>query len=281
MTTDTDTAPIFAAPAPIENDEPPALNQHDQDLDALCEQWLAWCRTRHLYGPAPISGTVLGKLSGKTRPVVPVDAICSAELAAFHIAYIGQPQDALDRQVFDAYYIRRTRPIKRVAESLGISRQHFYALLAAFRVRVAQSAKAIAAGNIEAHQLMVAGCVRREELTLPPPKIEDVESQGQEPIVINPQAPGTLAVGDYVFASRWSDCDPADPWHVGHVSEIGADFVVVGEMSARRWPRAMNITKEQGQRICSMFPKMARRRLDYEFIKQVFDAGLENVAQTP
>ena len=165
----TDTAPIFAstfaAPAPIESDEPPALNARDRDLDVLCEQWVAWCRTRRLYGPAPISGTVLGKLSGSTRPVVPVDASCSAELAAFHIAYIGQPQEALDRQVFDAYYVHRVKPIKRVADALGISRQHFYALLAAFRVRVARSAKAIAAENIETHQLMVAGRIQREELT--------------------------------------------------------------------------------------------------------------------
>lgn len=149
MTTDTEPATIFAAPAPIEGDEPPALNAQDLDLDMLCEQWLAWCRTRQFYAPAPISGTVLGKLSGSTRPAVQVDAKCSAELAAFHLAYIGQPQDALDRQVFDAYYVRRARPIKRVAESLGISRQHFYVLLAAFRVRVARSAKAIAAENME------------------------------------------------------------------------------------------------------------------------------------
>lgn len=164
MTTDTDTAPIFAAPSPIESDEPPALGQRDRDLDELCEQWLAWCRTRQLYGPAPISGTVLGKLSGKTKPVVELDARCSAELAAFHLAYVGQPQDALDRQVFDAYYVRRARPIKRVANSLGISRQHFYALLAAFRARVARSAKAIAAENVETHKLTVAGRARREEM---------------------------------------------------------------------------------------------------------------------
>ena len=31
------------------------------------------------------------------------------------------------------------------------------------------------------------------------------------PIVKNIKAPSDLAVGDYVFASRWSDCSPGDP----------------------------------------------------------------------
>lgn len=157
----------FAAAAPEFNydDTLREVSDQDRNLDMLCEQWVSWCRTRRLYGPAPISGTVLGKLSGSsTRPMVVVDAICSAEMAAFHIAYTCQPRDALDRQVFEAYYVLRVKPIKRVADALGISRQHFYALLAAFRVRVWNAAEAIADDNQRAHQAMLDRRVAREEL---------------------------------------------------------------------------------------------------------------------
>lgn len=160
------TAQQFAAPAPFDLEEfPPVLDARDRDLDVLCEQWVSWCRTRRLYGPAPISGTVLGRLSGSsTRPMVAVDAICSAEMSAFHIAYTCQPRDSLDRQVFDAFYVLRVKPIKRVADALGISRQHFYALLAAFRVRVWNAASAIAADNQAVHQAMLARRAAREAL---------------------------------------------------------------------------------------------------------------------
>ena len=74
--------------------------------------------------------------------------------------------------------------------------------------------------------------------------------------VENKEAPGDLAVGDYVFASRWSDCSPGDPWAVGHVSEVGAYYVVIGEVNQRRWDKAMKISHEQGARIADLYPKL-------------------------
>ncbi|MBH2008078.1 MAG: hypothetical protein I8H71_00355 [Xanthomonadaceae bacterium] len=156
------------APALDYDDKLREDSDQDRNLDMLCEQWVSWCRTRRLYSPAPISGTVLGRLSGSsTRPMAAVDVFCSAEMAAFHIAYTCQPREALDRQVFEAYYVLRIKPIKRVADALGISRQHFYALLAAFRVRVWNAAEAIAADNQRAHQATLARRVAREELVQP------------------------------------------------------------------------------------------------------------------
>lgn len=92
------------------------------------------------------------------------------------------------------------------------------------------------------------------------------------PIVRNLAAPGDLAIGDYVFASRWSDCDPGDPWAVGHVSEIGSNYVVVGDVSPRGWRKAMRITAEQGQRIIEQYPPMEANRaaINYKAIAQVF-----------
>lgn len=166
MTFDPTAAMIYASPAAQdEGDAPPAQNGRDRDLDALCESWVQWCRTRRFYGPAPLRGTVLGRLSGSsTRPMAQVDVPCSAEMAAFHIAYTCQPPEALDRQVFDAYYVHRIKPVKRVADALGVSRQHFYALLAAFRVRVANAAENVMADNQVAHQATLKRRVDRENL---------------------------------------------------------------------------------------------------------------------
>lgn len=107
----------------------------------------------------------------------------------------------------------------------------------------------------------------------------EMEEDEQEPIITIPKAPGELVVGDYVFACRWGDADPGDPWVVGHVSEIwpkiemeASGFVVVGDspMRFRRFPRATKITPEQGERILRLYPPMAHKPLDYKWIAEVF-----------
>lgn len=101
-------------------------------------------------------------------------------------------------------------------------------------------------------------------------RLKDAHSR-ETPQVVNQDAPGDLRIGEYVFASRWSDCDPGDPWNVGHVSEIGDGFIVCGDASPRRWPKAMRITKEQGARICAEFPILEETNpSDYAAIAEVF-----------
>ena len=160
---DTATEPKrLAAPAPTEAeaDQPPAQSSHDRYLDEKCERWVSWCRTRRLYGPAPLTGTILGKMTGGgMRPLRPQgpDAISSAELSAFHIAYTCQPREALDRQVFEAYYVHRVKPVKSAAAALGISRKHFYAVLIEFRRRVQAASLAILADNEAARDALPHG----------------------------------------------------------------------------------------------------------------------------
>lgn len=75
--------------------------EEQQDLDALCEQWVRWVPTRSLYAPPSKIGSIQGQLSGaRTRPLKPdgPDAICSAELAAFRTAYVSPPDDS-DKRV--------------------------------------------------------------------------------------------------------------------------------------------------------------------------------------
>lgn len=142
----------LAAPAPGSqggDDLMPPMSEEQQDLDNLSERWVQWSASRRLYGPSPTMGSVLGQLTGtstrSTRAGGP-DAITSAELAAFHVAYTCQP-DALDKRVFALYYVHRVKPIKAAAAALGVSTRHFYRLLEDFRLKVAIGAKSVMADN--------------------------------------------------------------------------------------------------------------------------------------
>lgn len=134
------------APAP-DDDVDPETSDEQRDLDQLCERWVAWKATRRFYGPSPNMGSILGQLSGtRTRPLRTdgPNAACSAELAAFHLAYTCQP-DALDKQVFDLYYVHRVAPVKVAASALRISRKHFYSVLGDFRKRLYSASQSILA----------------------------------------------------------------------------------------------------------------------------------------
>ncbi|APE48596.1 hypothetical protein BO996_12440 [Delftia sp. HK171] len=134
------------APAP-DDDVDPEASDEQRDLDQLCERWVAWKATRRFYGPSPSMGSILGQLSGtRTRPLRTdgPNAACSAELAAFHLAYTCQP-DALDKQVFDLYYVHRVAPVKVAASALRISRKHFYSVLGDFRKRLYSASQSILA----------------------------------------------------------------------------------------------------------------------------------------
>lgn len=103
--------------------------------------------TRRFSGPSPNMGSILGQLSGTRARTLRTDgpnAACSAELVAFHLAYTCQP-DALDKQVFDLYYVHRVAPVKVAASALKISRKHFYSVLGDFRKRLYFAAQSILA----------------------------------------------------------------------------------------------------------------------------------------
>lgn len=156
---------VFAATArldadlPNEEDAERAPAAEEGNLHDLFEQWSHWSRTRRFYCPPPSTGTILGKLSSKTRPFTsgPPDAACNADLAALHLAILGQPPDALDTRVFQAYYGDRAPFVKRSADALGISRQHFYRLLKSFCTRVHAVSQDIASYNRAAGEALLHG----------------------------------------------------------------------------------------------------------------------------
>lgn len=140
-----------------DDSDAPALDARDSDLDALCENWVYWCRSRRLYWPASTPGAALAKQGGRTRPLRPGSEVASvsASLAAFHIAYTCQP-NSLDKQVFDLYYVARVKPIKTAAAALGIGRAHFYRVLEEFRRRLASAAIAFEQNGVQVASLVVA-----------------------------------------------------------------------------------------------------------------------------
>lgn len=107
-------------------------------IDELCWAWSQWCDTRRYYGPPPALPSVLGRLAQRSRTTCGdgPDARNSAQLAALHLAIIGQPVDALDRCVFEAHYRYRPRSIKAAAALFEISRKHWYTLRNNFARRV-------------------------------------------------------------------------------------------------------------------------------------------------
>jgi hypothetical protein len=65
----------------------------------------------------------------------------------------------------------------------------------------------------------------------------------------------TPSVGSYVLASRWSDIDPMDPWHVGILWKVELTLRTTSrtwyyvEGSSRRWGYAKEITEDEAREI--------------------------------
>jgi len=67
-----------------------------------------------------------------------------------------------------------------------------------------------------------------------------------------------IIVGDYVFASRWPDGDPNDPWYVGFVDEINEKegFSTLYKVGGRNYRYCRKISKKQGEKILEKYPKL-------------------------
>lgn len=144
----------LAAPAPESDPDDDAADERDAStahIDDLCNRWAAWCRTRRYYGPPPLGDGVLGKLTtkGSRRSKGGPNAVNSAELSALNLAIVAQPYDTA-RRVFELHYLYAVSNIKTAATELGISRGHWYRLLAEFRTRVYSAHQRILAANLAA-----------------------------------------------------------------------------------------------------------------------------------
>lgn len=102
--------------------------------DQLAYAWGKWVRDS------------MGSVSGVGRSARKHDQlpqISFVMLTAFGVAYAAQP-DGIDKEVFKAQFLRGADNIKCEAARLGISRQHYYRLLASFLERTYSAAVQIA-----------------------------------------------------------------------------------------------------------------------------------------
>ena len=147
----------FAATATPETDDDVIdVQEGDDQMHELFEQWLAWRRTKRFALTTPAGmGNILGKLRGPSRPSRPApDAACDPFMFALNTAIGIQSDDALDKRAFWLHHVIRVRPVKTSADALGISRQHFYRLLSSFGQRVLIAAKQIEADNVAAGEAL-------------------------------------------------------------------------------------------------------------------------------
>lgn len=123
--------------APETEEEPYVDEASDAHLDALCEAWAAWCRTRRFFGRVSVPVSLLGKLRepSRGRGGYGPNAANSAELAALNLAIRGEP-DGRDRCIFELHYLWRAPNITTAAAASGISRSQWYRIVAEFRRRV-------------------------------------------------------------------------------------------------------------------------------------------------
>jgi hypothetical protein len=161
MTSPTAQAQRLAEPAPPDAEDDDTADDSaagDRELQTLrpdqhelAEAWVTWTRTRNLYIKPSLPPSLLGRLQARgsvRRRGTGPDAIAGAELMAFHLAFLAQPPEALDRQAFELHYLRRVRNIKTAAEALGVSRSHWYRLVRDCRDRIYAASRPILEQNL-------------------------------------------------------------------------------------------------------------------------------------
>lgn len=89
------------------------------------QEWLIWLNTRRFLGEAPQKNILVAMMERDKEKKPPPDALMSAEIAAFNLAV-----SALDYEhllPFCAVYCDyRPKPIKTLANEIGIARDTFY-----------------------------------------------------------------------------------------------------------------------------------------------------------
>lgn len=147
----------LAATAPADDEEEqgisPAELAQQPDLHELALAWASWVHTRRLYVKPSLPPSVLGRLtsrsSGRQRANGGPDAAAGAELAAFHLAFLAQP-DGVGKRAFELHYLVRVRSVKAASAALGISRPHWYRLVRESRQAIYAASRQILDRNLAA-----------------------------------------------------------------------------------------------------------------------------------
>lgn len=106
----------------------------ENNLRQLCQDWVQWCATRHIFMPR-VGGTVLGKMQPGRIGKEP-DAIMDAKLSYFNMAVHALVDMGDDNaECFVTFYAHQREPVKSTAYRLNISRDTYYRNVKTFAER--------------------------------------------------------------------------------------------------------------------------------------------------
>lgn len=100
--------------------------EENQEQNEMLLNWAAWHRSRRLFAP-PIPQNILARMRPQPVREAP-DAILSADLSYFNLALLAQPEGTGKRAMY-YFYLHELRPVKLVADEMGITTQGFYKAL--------------------------------------------------------------------------------------------------------------------------------------------------------
>lgn len=91
----------------------------------MAQEWIQWADSKKFFGPPPSKNilVLLQKQNASSNP--PPDAPLSAELCAFNLAVMAQPESLLIPFLV-VYCHAGDKPTKVYADNLGIERPAFY-----------------------------------------------------------------------------------------------------------------------------------------------------------
>ena len=97
--------------------------------------------------------------------------------------------------------------------------------------------------------------------------------------LVMPDAPGELELGDYVFATRWSDADWNDPWAIGYVGAIGKTHIeiraedgsLIPGIGVRGFKHARTVTSGQAALIFAEYVPREGTEFLSEIIALIFE----------
>lgn len=120
-----------------------------QELDAMCEDWAYWCRTRKYFAP-PVPQNILAQMQPRTRAPREPDGPMSPDLSYLNMAIHGLADEDPEAAVcFSLYYFHEIKPVKTAAAALGIGRQTFYDRLNRFAERAFRMSQKLKRVHIE------------------------------------------------------------------------------------------------------------------------------------
>lgn len=108
---------------------PAAMNERmsDKQLDAYCEEWLWWCKTRKFYLQAGAQNVLARFQAGTVKE--PPNARNSAEMQWFNAAVYAMADMKEHAEAFACFrlmYIEKADNVKRLVNEKGISNKTYY-----------------------------------------------------------------------------------------------------------------------------------------------------------